>query len=353
MLMPKKVFIGLNNIANVALSLKSGFEEIGLAADFYSVEKTLHKYDYPENSHKEVKRIDFSKNLLIRYWQLILLLPKIILSYDYFIFLQGGTLLSNFRDVKLLRKLGKKVSVIFAGCDVRVPEIVSKYKWNPCRDCPESYQNLVGCKFPKKYQDLKSLKKNFNIIFSPDECSGYFNENYITYYLPVNDNIISKSSLKRIAYESQLVRIAHAPSNQDYKGSKYIFKAIENLKQKYKFEFITLQNLSKEELITEILKCDLLIDQMLVGSYGILTIETMLLNKPVVCYIRDDIWNKIKNDCPIINANPDNLEEVLENIIKNPTQLSEIGKKSRQFSLEYHSPRKIAENMLKIFREEK
>ena len=85
----------------------------------------------------------------------------------------------------------------------------------------------------------------------------------------------------------------HAPSNEDYKGSKYIYTAIESLKKKYKFEFIKLQNLSKDELIEEILKCDLVIDQMLVGFYGILTVEAMLLQKPVVCYIRDDIWNKI------------------------------------------------------------
>lgn len=350
--MPKRVFIGLNNIANVGLSLKSGFEEIGIAADFYSAEKTMHKYDYLENSHKEVKRIDFSKNPLKRYLQLILLMPKLIFRYDYFIFLQGGTLLSNFRDVKLLRKLGKKVSVIFAGCDVRVPEIVSQYKWNPCRNCPESYQNLVGCKFPEKYKRLEELKKNFEIIFSPDECGGYFNKDYNTYYFPVRD--INRSViLTDSSIEKKTVKIAHAPSNEDYKGSRHIYSAVDNLKNKYQFEFVKLQNLSKDELIQEILHCDLVIDQMLVGFYGILTVEAMLLQKPVVCYIRDDIWNKIERDCPIYNANPDTLEEILGNIFMNPEELIERGEKSRQYALDYHSPRKIAENMLKIFREEK
>ena len=113
-----------------------------------------------------------------------------------------------------------------------------------------------------------------------------------------------------------------------------------------------LQNLSKDELIKEILKCDLLIDQMLVGFYGILTVETMLLQKPVVCYIRDDIWSKIEKDCPIYNANPDNLENVLEKILQNPSQLIARGEDSRNYALDYHSPKKIAEKMLKIFKEE-
>lgn len=350
--MPKRIFIGLNNIANVGLSLKSGFEEIGIEADFYSAEKTLHKYDYPKNSHTQVNRIIISKYVVIRYLQYILLMLKLILRYDYFIFLQGGSILSNFRDIKLLRKLGKKVSVIFAGCDVRVPEVVSKYKWNPCRDCPESYQNLVGCKFPEKYQKLDFIKQNYNIIFSPDECGGYFNKDYNTYYFPVRD--INRSiPVNDSSIEKKTLKIAHAPSNEDYKGSKHIYAAIKNLENRYDFEFIKLQNFSKDELIKEILKCDLVIDQMLVGFYGILTVEAMLLRKPVVCYIRDDIWKKIERDCPIYNANPDNLEEILGNIFTNPVELIERGEKSRQYALEYHLPRKIAENMLKIFREGK
>ena len=286
---------------------------------------------------------------LIRYLQLMFLLMKLALRYDYFIFLQGGAFLSDFKDIKFLKKLGKSVSVIFAGCDVRVPDIVMKYKWNPCRDCPESYQEFVSCKFPEKYQMLDSLKKNFDIIFSPDECSGYFDDKYHTYYFPVKDISAFKSVPINKGPKKEFIRIVHAPSNEDYKGSKHIYKAIESLRGKYNFEFITLQNLSKDELIEEILKCDLLIDQMLVGFYGILTVEAMLLQKPVVCYIRDDIYSKIKRDCPIYNANPDNLEKVLDEILQNTSQLTSRGEHSRNYALEYHSPYKIAEKMLTSF----
>jgi len=124
------------------------------------------------------------------------------------------------------------------------------------------------------------------------------------------------------------------------------------LKKRYKFDFITFQDISKDELIEEILRCDLLIDQMLVGFYGILTVESMLLQKPVVCYIREDIWNKFNGECPIYNANPDNLETVLEKILQNPSQLIARGEKSRKYALECQSPKKVAENMLKVFNEE-
>jgi hypothetical protein len=350
--MPKKVFIGLNNIANVALSLKSGFEELGVTTDFYSSEKVQHKYDYPKDSSRKVKRITYSDNTLVNYLQVIMLIIKLLLRYDYFIFLQGGSFLSNFKDIKLFKRMGKKVSVIFAGCDVRVPDIVMKYKWNPCRDCSEAYQMLVGCKFPDKYKMLEDINQNFDIIFSPDECGGYFKEKYTTYYFPVED-IGGEKTVIQAAKKTNSLRIVHAPSNEQYKGSKHIYSAIDNLKNRYEFEFVKLQNLSKDDLVEEILKCDLVIDQMLVGFYGILTVEAMLLNKPVVCYIKDDIWSKIEKDCPIYNANPDNLVNVLEKILQNPSELIKRGEDSRNYALDYHSPKKIAEKMLKIFTEER
>jgi glycosyltransferase involved in cell wall biosynthesis len=60
----------------------------------------------------------------------------------------------------------------------------------------------------------------------------------------------------------------------------------------------------------------------------------------------------MKSYCPIVNANPDNLEEKVELLIINKKNLNEIGKKSREYALEYHSPKKVAEKILKVFKEE-
>ncbi|MBK7498968.1 MAG: hypothetical protein IPI19_07660 [Ignavibacteriales bacterium] len=245
--MSKRVFIGLNNIANVGLSLKSGFEDLGIIADFYTTEKILHKYDYSEKLNVKINRIN----------------------------------------------------------------------------------------------------QNFDIIFSPDECGGYFIEKYITYYFPVED-IGGEKPIIQTATKIKSLRIVHAPSNEQYKGSKHIYDAIDNLKNRYEFEFIKLQNLSKDDLIEEILKCDLVIDQMLVGFYGILTVEAMLLSKPVVCYIKDDIWSKIEKDCPIYNANPDNLVNVLEKILQNPSELIKRGEVSRNYALDYHSPKRLPKKCWKF-----
>lgn len=354
--MRKKLFIGLNNISRVGLALKEGFEKLGWKVDFYSSEKTMHMYNYFNNDYQSVKRIQYSGNKFINYLQIFVFILKLIFKYDYFIFLQGseGYLLSGYKDIRILKWLGKKIAVIFAGCDVRVPELVNKYKWNPCVQCTESYQKFVGCRFPDKYKKLKSLKQHFDNIFSPDECAGYFNNQYYPFFYPVKDiKSLYATSRKLIKNQKNKILIVHAPTNELYKGSEYIYKAVNAVKKKYDVELVKLQNLSRQELYQKILECDLLIDQMLGGFYGVLAVETMYLEIPVVCYIREDIWEKIKDICPIYAANPDNLEETLIRILNNPQELIERGKKSREYALKYHSPEKVASYMIEKIKSNK
>ena len=56
-------------------------------------------------------------------------------------------------------------------------------------------------------------------------------------------------------------------------------------------------------------------DQFILGSFGVSSIEVMALGKPVLCYIMDQVEINLPEACPIINANLDNLESKLEQLI--------------------------------------
>lgn len=344
----KKIFIGLNNIAGVAMNLKRGFEELGYETGFYSGEIVKHEYnfikgdDYIDIRDKYGNRPKFSRYLLY-----VLFLAKILLKFDYFIFLQGsdGYLLTNFKDIRILRFFKKKVAVIFAGCDVRMPNHVKHYKWNVCSNCQQTYKDLVGCQPEIKSLKLEKLKRNFEFIFSPDECGGFFDGVYSTYYFPVRKPVYKSLGSNN---SDRKFTIVHAPSNEDYKGSMYIYEAISLLKPKYDFDFVKLQGLPKQELYEVISSADLLIDQMLGGFYGVLSVETMLLGIPVICYIHPDIWKKIENDCPIINASPDDLVWQLDKILSNPSVLIPLKQQSINYAVNYHSPKLVASKMLSV-----
>ena len=91
-------------------------------------------------------------------------------------------------------------------------------------------------------------------------------------------------------------------------------------------------------------KSDLVIDQLIIGWYAMFAIEAMSLGKPVVCNLRNDFLEFYQNvgllelnDCPIINASPSNIEEVIRSIYDSRDSLLEIGIRGRKYVEKYHS----------------
>jgi glycosyltransferase involved in cell wall biosynthesis len=325
----------------VAINLVEGFRVNGIGAEFYSAENTLHPYDYPDGF--KPNRCPKSTNKLFSKILMLIFLIKLVIRYKYFIFLQAGrTLMKDQKDIRILKFFGKKTMVVLVGCDARVPEKVEQYTWNPCTGCPDDYKQFVNCNIPRKKELIPLLEKRFDRIASPDECAGLIQGPYHTIYFPRNMDqfvpVYPKNEFPR------KIKILHAPSHTHYKGTKYIRAAIAKLaKQNDNFEYIEKQGLQINELYEVITSCDLVIDQLIGGYYGLLSVESMALGKPVVVYIRPDIWEREKSFSPVFNANPDNLYEILEKILLNPGHLEQRGRESRAYVEKFHDAKILAQ----------
>jgi glycosyltransferase involved in cell wall biosynthesis len=341
--MPKKrIFIGINDVSGFSLRFKNGFNKIGVEADFYA--PAGHIYGFRTD-----KLIKYSENRLLRKIQKIALLTKMILKYDYFLFISPSSLLKDFQDVRLLRKFGKTTMMLFTGCDLRIPEKIAHYKWNPCSGCTQEYKDFVNCVIESKKKMIRHLEDTFDIIGAPFEAAGYLEKKYFNAIFPFDMDEFDQF-VNDTYSPSNPIRIFHAPSNPVYKGSKFIIETVEKLKLQYDIEFICLQNVPYEEYKKKLSNADLIIDQMLLGSYGSVAIEGLLMNKPVISYLREDIWNVVdKDDCPIINANPDTLYSVLEEILKSPAKLSPIIQRGRKYVEKYHKDTVVAHRFLEEF----
>jgi len=337
----KKVFLGLENIAGIFTSLKKGFEQNGITADFYSLNEHIFGYETD-------KVISYSPNPIARKFQKLKLITKLLFKYDYFVFDSSGTLFPNFKDIKFLRFFGKKTLVIFTGCDIRLPEKVEQFKWNPCRNCSDEYKTFVGCVLTTKPQKIKNIEKNFDILVSAEEAAGSLNKKYHSTLFPVDINKFKYTGVN----PGRKLKILHAPSNPEYKGTKYINEVIEKLQREFEFEYKIVSNVKAEELYKEIESADLVIDQMLVGFYGLLSIDSMAMGKPVICYIREDILKNSPAELPVINANPDTLYSVLKEILQNPAILIDVGIRSREYAEKYHDAAKIAKQYYELLEKE-
>ena len=67
--------------------------------------------------------------------------------------------------------------------------------------------------------------------------------------------------------------------------------------------------MTRAEALEIMQKADIFIDQLILGSYGMSSIEAMSFGKPVMTYIMPKVFEAgLPNECPIVNTNPTNLE---------------------------------------------
>ena len=125
-------------------------------------------------------------------------------------------------------------------------------------------------------------------------------------------------------------------------------KVIQDLQSSHgkKFEFHLIENVPYDKVKHAFQSIDILIDQIYVGWYGGLAVETMALGKPVLCYIREDdlkfIPFEMAENLPIVKTCPATLKRDLISLIEMPyDELLELGMQSREYVEKWHCPRTV------------
>ena len=329
------VIHGTMEIANQMHTITKGLKNIGVGAKTLNYYPTYlgykADYDFNINSFKDFNEANIETKKLA---------SKIIGENDVFHFHFGTSLTLDLSDLHLLQELGKKVIMQYWGSDVRMYS--KAFELNP-------YVKV-------KVMDEDKIKRKLEFIskYIPDCLVDYELGEYVKGY---HSNIhytrvaIDLSKYKFIKEtKNKKILIVHAPTSPEIKGTRYILEAIEELKEKYNFDFRLVQGVSHEQATKIYEKADLIIDQVLIGSYGVFAVESMAMGKPVISFISDFMKEKYPEELPIISANPDTIKDKIECVIKNKDMLKDLGIKSRMYAEKYHDMNKISSNMLEIYK---
>lgn len=258
-----------------------------------------------------------------------------------------------YLNLKLAKKLGRKIFMTLQGCDVRLAHRSAQNNpFTPCKtEHCTAYQGCVS-QYDRERQWLINniLPYCDQIFFLNPELGHYLSRGCFLPYTSVDVAAVSVSPPKL----SGPIKIVHAPSDPTIKGTDLILAALEQLRPHYEFELILVKNKTHAEALQLYQQADIAIDQVLCGWYGGFAVELMAMGKPVLCYIREEdlafVPPTMLAALPIKTIHPAHLSRDIAAIFDARHEWLEWSAKSRDFVLQWHDPQKIARAMIAAYR---
>ena len=256
---------------------------------------------------------------------------RALFRYDIFHFLSGETILTRKLqgfELCVYKLLGKKVIMHFVGADIRsnnyllikndhLEDFLAGKKLNHPKS--ELYQQKL-IKRSRKYADKI-------IVSTPDLLQIIPESLYIPVVIDL-ETIVPHFNTLASNMRKTPIRIFHSPSGTKTKGSQHIHRILERLKQDFpdKLELIlpSLNRndkdysyaLTRYELLNTLNEVDIVIDQMLIGWYGLKSLEALAAGCEVVCYLDKEVAQNKFPDSPIHESSILELEAVLRELIE-------------------------------------
>jgi len=210
----------------------------------------------------------------------------------------------------------------------------------------------------------KSAKVDIKNIFDnsiPTIVVGQYMERFypearvVPNIIPENDPLyVPNDGISRGIFFAPTFKHSAWMERWETKAAPELKMTLEHLK-KYKnakintFNFKPLKDALKIKQSSEIV-----IDDLITGSYHISSLEGLSMGKPVLSYLDERtkfVLNELSgsNECPLINVRFEDAYEILSFLLDNKNISKEIGKKSREWFEKHWSEKILVNHYIKIY----
>jgi glycosyltransferase involved in cell wall biosynthesis len=270
----------------------------------------------------------------------------------------------RYSEIFLLKKLGKKIVYTNNGCLDGVSQSAFS-KWGPhsvCSICRwknepsvcSDERNLAWGAFKKSVVDYQCLLGGNRVDYNDDPRVHEVPEFYCLDAEIWSPNIEVPDSYRLSLGAERSIRLYHAVGNRadrtsddgvNIKSSHVYLPLVEKLRQEgLQLELLEPTGVPNKEVRFLQVQADIFLDMLTFGWFGANAREAMMLAKPVICYIRPEWLESVREEIPeyadtlpIVSATPETIEAVLRDLLADPLKRQEIGRKSRDFAIKWHS----------------
>jgi len=307
-------------------------------------------------SHDGIEQLPLVSEHVPGRWKLtfalrFLTLLRAMRGADLIHWYMGETVLPNGFDLRLVKMLGKPGIVEFWGSDIRIPEIEAASNPYYARLGPDYEYREVESYVRSRQTQERFAKAGFQCLLPSEVMLPFVQRDLFPRVFNTTSRVMLSDYVSTPPDPSQKRPvIVHSPSAPVCKGTAYILDAIGKLRVRSDFEFRLIHNVTRRDALEAVREADIFVDQLILGHYGLASVEAMALGKPVICYISPSMQSIYPPDLPVVIASQENLFDVLHELITDGRRRHELGRRGRAYVEKYHDATKIAHDLVDIYR---
>lgn len=238
-------------------------------------------------------------------------------------------------DLRWKRLFGRHVrAVVFHGSDLRPLDPAWTDRYGALGTNAHTVAKRV--RIARKAADLIYLK-------TPDLCHLIPEAKWLPQAVSIDETGFDTKRMRRPG----ALRVAHAPTKRGLKGTDAIIAACDDLKASgLDVSLDLIEGVTHRDALLRMAAADVVLDQLLVGWYGVTAIEAMALGKPVLCHIDDELVCQAGERPPIIPVDASGLPGTLRELVSGRLDASDLAALGREYYRRVHSSEAVARRLL-------
>lgn len=244
-------------------------------------------------------------------------------------------------DVAFLLERGTEVALISHGSDLRHPQ--EHLSWFPDSYfalADEQWNAWMQAQVERNQATLRGFPDVPLFVSTPDLLIHQPRATWLP--LTVSDAMFASDQPPALARRRPVV--LHIPSrrNPPIKGTQFIDPVLQKLHAQGVVEYVSPEGVSHPEMLSLISRADIVVDQLLVGAYGLTAVEAMSMGRLVVAGIAPRVKDLMPEAPPLVEATPETFAEAMTRVLDSREDMSRTAVEGRKFARRWHNGRAAA-----------
>lgn len=130
--------------------------------------------------------------------------------------------------------------------------------------------------------------------------------------------------------------VLHVPSNPLLKGTAYVDLVLQGLHDRGVVEYRRLEGVPIGDMPALVKDADLVVDQIMLGAYGVMAVQAMFAGKVVLAHVADRTRARVPFEIPVVEADPESLAAAMAAVLDDRDAHRALARRGREFAQRVH-----------------